>query len=72
MEGKCLPTSLVVRVLLEVLKGSSTVQWWTPFFMNIKEVLMAVPVVYATVGSCGVVLLRGGLVDLTPNVLRAP
>jgi hypothetical protein len=65
---------LVVRVLLEVLKGScSTVQWWAPFSVNIKEVLMAVPVpvVYATVGSFGVVLLRGGLVDLTPNVLRA-
>ncbi len=57
---------LAIRVLLEVLKGVSTVQHWTPFFVNIKEVLMIVPVVYATVGSCGVALLRrsGGLLQV--------
>ena len=62
----CLPIVLAIRVLLEVLQGVSTVQHWTPFFVNIKEVLMIVPVVYATVGSCGVALLRrsGGLLQV--------
>lgn len=47
-----------IRVLLEVLKGVSTVQDWASFFVNIKEGLMIAPVVYVIVGSCGVVLLR--------------
>lgn len=49
---------LVIRVLLEVLKGCLTVQEWSSFFVNIKEGLMIAPVVYTTVGSCGVALLR--------------
>jgi hypothetical protein len=54
----CLPNAVVIRVLSEVLKGCSTVYEWSPFFMNIKDGLMIAPVVYVTVGSCGVALLR--------------
>jgi hypothetical protein len=37
--------------------------------MNIKEELMIAPVVYTTVGSCGVAMLRRS--GDYPNVLRA-
>jgi hypothetical protein len=69
----CLPTVLGIVFLLEVLKGISTALQGNPFlinninevftFMNIETVLKNVPVVYTSVGSCGVALLRspGGL-----------
>jgi hypothetical protein len=60
---------LVIRVLLEALKGCSTVHEWSPFLMNIKEGLMIAPVVYTTVGSCGVAMLRRS--GDYPNVLGA-
>jgi hypothetical protein len=58
---------LGIGFLLFILKGISTVQYGNPFFMNIKEalifmniemVLKNVPVVFTSVGSCGVALLR--------------
>lgn len=64
-----LPIFLVVKVLQEILNGCSTVYEWSPFFENIKEGLMIAPVVYTTVGSCGVALLRRS--GDCPNVLRA-
>jgi hypothetical protein len=59
----------VIRVLLEALKSCSTVHEWSPFLMNIKEGLMIAPVVYTTVGSCGVAMLRRS--GDYPNVLGA-
>jgi len=59
---------LGIVFLLEVLKGISTVLQGNPFlinninevfiFMNIETVLDKVPVVFTSVGSCGVALLR--------------
>jgi hypothetical protein len=73
----CLPTDLGIVFLPEVLKGISTVLQGNPFlinninevfFMNI-ETVKNVPVVFTSVGSCGVALLRSPW-WFTPRVLR--
>ena len=57
------PKVMVSKVLLEILKGYSAahgfVSLFADFFVSIKEFLMIIPVVFTTVGTCGVALARG-------------